>query len=135
MRAHGVTAATGVVLLMLSAVPAAAQPPQQVSTAPGVPVPLAVESGGHEDCTIGDPPEMKVVVGPAHGELALREGRLRRQGSACPAAPGYVVLYVPDADFNGPDMVSIEILEDGKAVTMAFDIIIKGKTTVPADGV
>ena len=115
---------------------AAAQATQQLNTAPGVPLPLVVESGTHPDCTVGAPPEMKVLIAPAHGELTLREGQLRRRGSACPASPGYVVVYVPDEDFNGADMVTIQVSEAGQGpTTMAFDILIRGKITPPAGGV
>jgi hypothetical protein len=137
MRALDAMAATAAALALLCAWPAtAAGPVQQLNTEPGVPLPLAVESSTHADCSVGAPPEMKVVVAPAHGELTLREGQLRRRGSACPASPGYVVLYVPDSDFNGADMVTIEVSSEGEAaMILAFDIEIKGKITVPADGV
>ncbi|HTK35017.1 MAG TPA: hypothetical protein VL358_06970 [Caulobacteraceae bacterium] len=138
MRALGEMAATGAaVLLLLQAAPTtAASEPQQLDAVPGVPAPLAVESSGRADCSVGATPSMRVVVAPAHGTLALRHGQLRRQGSTCPGAPGYVVLYVPDADFNGDDRVTIEVSsEDAPAETLAFEIQIKGKTTPPPNGV
>lgn len=115
--------------------PAAADPVQELRGAPGVPLPLAVETGARADCSVGQPPEMKVVVAPAHGELTLREGALRRRGSACPASPGYVVLYVPDDDFNGADMVTIQLIGGDDPATLAFDIQVKGKVAPPEGGV
>jgi hypothetical protein len=136
MRVQGATPATAAALFsLLCALPATAEPPQQLSAAPGVPVPLMVENGARPDCTIGAPPEMTVILAPAHGELTLREGELKRRGSACPASPGYVVLYVPDADFNGPDNVTLELSDGRTPVTLAFDIEVKGKITRSVEGV
>ena len=134
MRVHGV--AIGAALALGAAWPAAAEPPLQMHVEPGSPLALAVETGSHADCTVGPPPDMRVVVAPTHGKLALGEGNLRRVGSQCPAAPGYVVVYVPDDDFTGADMVTIEVSDETDGpMTLAFDIQVKGKVSAPVGGV
>ena len=59
-------------------------------------------------------------------------GSLRRQGAACPAAAGYVVLYIPEADFMGQDVVSIEVNEGGQRTTMYFAITVEAESATPA---
>ena len=133
----------GLVALAAGAVLALAGPagamddavPGALKAAPGVPVMLAVESSGRPDCSVGPVPETRVVVPPAHGELTHAEGRLRLRDTACPAAAGYVLFYEADSDFNGDDMVTIEVSSMGMKTTYAFDIMVEGKTTPPDGGV
>jgi hypothetical protein len=108
---------------------------QQLAAAPGVPVPLTVETVLREDCSVGAAPQTRIVTPPVHGELSLQEGSLARKDGACPPAAGYVVLYLADADFNGPDLVTLEVTGADKTTTLHFEIQVRGKTTVPTEDV
>lgn len=127
MRAFAAVAAAG--LLASAAAGAAEYEPQHLQGAPGTPLPLAVETPLNPDCSPGRPPETRVVTPPAHGEITVREGRLQRRDGACPPALGYVVVYVPDADFTGDDTMAIEVVGSDGAHRLEFEVRVEGETT------
>src|SRR6201995_5044346 len=122
---HRLTATMGALAgadcLALPLAAAAADEParRSLTVAPGQAVPLAVETAGKPDCSIGQVPETRVVVAPAHGEVTPAARRPQPRHTPSPAAAGYVVLYTPDADFNGDDMVTLEVSDMGTKTTYA----------------
>jgi hypothetical protein len=121
----------GLAVLGLSA-GAASAAEHRLTTRPGAPLPLTVETAMTPDCMVRAVPETRVVTAPEHGAVTVHEGSLRRQGEACPAAAGYVVLYIPEADFMGQDVVSIEVNEGGQRTTMYFAITVETESATPA---
>jgi len=114
-------------LTMVWVAPGASQAePQQLHAQAGAPLPLLAETTMNETCMAGEMPRARVVVGPAHGEVTVRSGQLRRADADCPPAPGYVLLYLPDSDFTGMDTISVEVVRDGEASTLDFEITIHG---------
>lgn len=125
-RITGVLGASAALIAALAAPGAGWAEPQQLHAQAGAPLPLLAETSMNETCMAGEMPRARVVVGPAHGELTVRSGQLRRADASCPPAPGYVLLYVPDSDFTGMDNVSVEVVRDGEASTLDFQITIHG---------
>lgn len=116
-------AAAATLLLTAAAVPYA--PPSALTAAGPAPLPLVIHVGMKPDCSETQTPAARVVIAPQHGRVAVRHGRLRRQGSACPAAPGFILMYVANRQFTGSDRVSIEVTEEGVVTTRAFEITVE----------
>jgi hypothetical protein len=107
------------------AAPAASEPaPEPLMAVAGEPVALAVESTLGKDCMARETARTRVLVPPKHGAVSLHEGRLRQQGGPCPAAPGYVLLYVAEPEFSGLDDVTIEVTDDGMVTVRSFEITV-----------
>ena len=103
---------------------------QAVRVTMSQPAPLMVETGVRADCSQGQVPESRVVVEPMHGTLAVRQGRLRRQGESCPPAIGYVVVYIPEPDFTGRDEVALEVVGADGVTLRVFEITV-GSDALP----
>jgi hypothetical protein len=91
----------------------AAAPPaptvHDLSTAPGAPLVLGVETSGQPDCTLGRISQTRIVTPPRHGVALVRQARVRGDDKRCPGAPGYVVIYRSDPAFLGEDDLTLEV--------------------------
>jgi hypothetical protein len=117
----------GLAALGLSA-GAASAADHRLTTRPGAPLPLTVETAMTADCMVRQVPETRIVTAPEHGAVTVHEGSLTRQGAGCPPAAGYVILYIPEADFMGQDVVSIEVEDAGERTTMHFNITVEAES-------
>ncbi|WP_445504371.1 4-aminobutyrate aminotransferase [Microvirga sp. G4-2] len=90
---------------------------------------LGVYGNVQKDCTSGPLPTVRVVTPPKHGELNVRNGKLKAgRISRCPkleaAAQG--VFYKPNPTYKGADEVSYEIKSaSGKVESHTVRITVK----------
>jgi hypothetical protein len=95
---------------LAAAAPAAAPPtPHELSTRPGAPLVLGVETSGQADCTLGRISQTRIVTPPRHGVALVRQARVKSADGRCPGAPGYVVIYRSDPAFTGEDDLVLEV--------------------------
>lgn len=113
----------------LAAAAAAATPPtvHDLSTRPGAPLVLGVETSGQADCTLGRISQTRVVTPPQHGVALVRQARLRSPDPRCPGAPGYVVIYRSDPSFVGDDDLTLEVRSATGVKVHQFRIKVSGK--------
>jgi hypothetical protein len=119
----------------LAAAPfAASAEPQRLEAVAGAPLALLAETSVDVECMEAMLAEAHVLMQPAHGEVSVRSGRLRRADTNCPAAPGYVVVYLPDAGYSGLDTVSVQVIREGRSSTLEFEILVaEGEALPPGD--
>jgi hypothetical protein len=112
-------------LFATAAVPAAPTV-HDLSTAPGAPLVLGVETSGQPDCTLGRISQTRIVTPPRHGVALVRQARVRSNDKRCPGAPGYVVVYRSDPAFIGEDDLTLEVRGPAGAKTHLFRIKVSG---------
>src|SRR3954465_6046758 len=79
---------------------------------------LSVHFTLKRDCSPSPPPELRVVTPPSNGTLSIRSGTVRApQAGNCRniEAQGRVVFYQSNVGYTGPDQVTVEGKESGRA--------------------
>jgi hypothetical protein len=83
------------------------------------------------DCTSRGRTIVRVMSGPAHGSIALREGLVF---SVFPGVPncntrkvrGVAVMYRPERNFVGADLVNLDVIyPSGNEQTRYYNVIVK----------
>jgi hypothetical protein len=89
-----------------------------VKAQPGQDLRIGVFASIRPDCKSGVLPTIKLKEPPSHGNVTVKQGKLRTTNfRQCLAVevPAFVVVYRSKPDYSGADAVSLEIINaDGK---------------------
>jgi hypothetical protein len=107
---------------------AAAQTPRNITTKKNTPVALTSLLNTKPDCTAG-PIDIPVVKQPpAHGAVELQVGVIDAPSlGACPARKAAVIalVYAPETDFFGEDILQVEVGLAGKVTSLRYQITVQ----------
>ncbi len=70
----------------------------------------------HKDCTAAPLPVVRLIIPPAHGNITVKQGRLRVTNLRhCLGAdlPAFVAIYRSAANFIGQDVFTLEVIGSG----------------------
>jgi hypothetical protein len=100
---------------------------RQVKGQPGKTVRIAVFTRIKADCTADQLPTVKLGEQPKHGQVIVRQGKVRltnvRQCLAI-EVPGFVAFYQARPDFPGKDVLTLEVREkDGRLQVQRITIV------------
>ncbi len=88
----------------------------------------------HADCSLHQYYAVQLITPPRHGTLTIEKGRFYpnyapgNQRAACNLHPqdGVSALYMPQQDYTGPDMLTIQVITPaGQSWTTDFQLSIK----------
>lgn len=85
---------------------------RNVTAESGKPVRILVVINVHADCTSGPLPAVKLLQGPAHGDVVVRRGKatLTNTGTCLATqVPAYVVFYKSRPSYTGKDELELEV--------------------------
>ena len=82
------------------------------------------------NCTAGPLPAVRLLMPPAHGKVALKQGRIRATNfKQCLGIdlPAFIAFYRSTRDFVGQDLFTIEVTgADGKVQIQQVTVTITG---------
>ena len=89
---------------------------RQYKVKPDTNVNVGIFSSIHKDCTAAPLPVVRLIIPPAHGNVAVKQGRLRATNlRECLGAdlPAFVAIYRSAANFIGQDSFTLEVIGSG----------------------
>ena len=89
---------------------------RQVSGTPNTNINAGIFATVRNNCTSGPLPAVRLVTPPAHGQVTVKQGRLRATNlKQCLAMelPAFIAFYRPAADFIGQDDFVLEVTSAG----------------------
>jgi hypothetical protein len=99
-----------------------------VKAQPGQDLRIGVFASIRPDCKSGALPTIKLKEPPSHGNVTVKQGKLRTTNfRQCLAVevPAFVVVYRSKPDYSGSDTVSLEIINaDGKTQIQRIMILV-----------
>jgi len=70
------------------------------------------------DCKSGPPPTIRLTVPPTHGQVTVKQGKLKATNlrqCLVTEVPAFVVIYKSKPEFSGDDALTLEVVNaDGK---------------------
>jgi hypothetical protein len=115
-------------LLLAAPAPAQEKIYRSVDAVSGKAVRLGIYANVSKECTLGPPPEIKVVAPPKQGSLAVKSGKLKAGTLArCPKleVPAQAIFYESNARFAGSDEVGYEVKQaDGRVQSQSVKITV-----------
>jgi len=82
-----------------------------------------------QDCTAGPLPVVRLVTPPAHGNVTMKQGRLRATNiKQCLGmeVPAFIAIYRSAKDFNGEDNFTLEVTGAGGKTQLQRIIVTVG---------
>lgn len=89
---------------------------RQYKTKPDTNINVGVFISIHKDCTAAPLPVVRLIIPPAHGNITVKQGRLRATNlRQCLGAdlPAFVAIYRSTADYIGQDVFTLEVIGSG----------------------
>jgi hypothetical protein len=123
-------------LLVLPALVFAQAPPveRQVKGKPDTNINAGIFTTIRNDCTAGPMPAVRLVTPPAHGQVTVKQGRLRATNiKQCLGMelPAFIAIYRSAQDFIGQDSFVLEVTGAGGKTQLQRIIVTVAK---PAAG-
>ena len=86
---------------------------RQVSGKPDTNINAGIFTSVRHDCTAGPLPAVRLVTPPAHGQVTVKQGRVRATNvKQCLGLelPAFIAIYRSDQDFIGQDLFTLEVI-------------------------